>query len=152
MNAPQLSPVTRNVLGDFLVFAESAARLVDRGKDAWDYDEFLRLAAESLLHRIGEAVARIDASDPEFLKAHAQVHWRPMKGMRNIVAHEYGAVDYEMVWRSLKEDLPREADAVRAILDAGAEAPRRAEQGSTGSVQEQRRVSAARSRRRDRSV
>jgi uncharacterized protein with HEPN domain len=40
-----------------------------------------------------------------------------MKGMRNIVAHKYGAIDYEIVWIALERDLPREAEAVRRIPD-----------------------------------
>lgn len=105
---------TRQTLNDFLDFAEAGARLVARGRDAYDRDEMLRLAAESVLHRIGEAVARLG---DEFTEAHPGVSWRQMKGMRNIVAHEYGAIDYAIVWTALEQDLPREAEAVRRILD-----------------------------------
>lgn len=38
-----------------------------------------------------------------------------MKSMRTLIAHEYGAVDYDIVWNSLANDLPREAARVRAI-------------------------------------
>jgi uncharacterized protein with HEPN domain len=106
---------TRQVLGDFLDFAATGARLVARGRATYDADEMLHLAAEAILHRIGEAVARL--SD-DFTKAHPQVHWRPMKGMRNLVAHEYGAVDYNILWNSLEHDLPHEAIEVQRILDA----------------------------------
>lgn len=106
---------TQQVLEDFLEFAGIGARLVERGRDAYDNDEMLRLAAEAILHRIGEAVARLG---DDFTKAHRQVSWRPMKGMRNLVAHEYGAVDYNILWNSLEHDLPREAVEVQRILDA----------------------------------
>lgn len=105
---------TRQTLGDFLDFAATGSRLVARGRDAYNADEMLRLAAEAVLHRIGEAVARL--SD-DFTKAHPQVNWRPMKGVRNLVAHEYAAVDYTIVWNALEHDLPREAAEVRRILD-----------------------------------
>lgn len=39
-----------------------------------------------------------------------------MKGMRNVIAHEYGIVDYDIVWNALRSDLPREASEVRRIL------------------------------------
>jgi len=29
-----------------------------------------------------------------------------MKGIRNILAHEYFGVDLEIVWKTVKEDLP----------------------------------------------
>lgn len=105
---------TQQVLGDFLEFADTGARLVARGRDAYDVDEMLRLAAEAILHRIGESVARLD---DQFTKANPEVSWRPMKAMRNLVAHVYGAVDYNILWNALERDLPREAAAVRRILD-----------------------------------
>lgn len=105
---------TRQVLGDFLEFAGTGARLVERGRLAYDDDEMLRLAAEAILHRVGEAVARL--GEP-FTKTNPQVNWRPMKGMRNLVAHEYGAIDYNIVWNALERELPREAAEVRRILD-----------------------------------
>lgn len=113
---PSLDDRTRQTLNDFLDFADAGARLIARGRDAYDRDEMLRLAAESILHRIGEAVARLG---DEFTKTHAGVSWRQMKGMRDVVAHEYGAIDYELVWTALEQDLPREAEAVRRILETG---------------------------------
>ena len=34
------------------------------------------------------------------------VPWNMMKGIRNILAHEYFGVDLEIVWKTVKEDLP----------------------------------------------
>jgi len=102
-------------LEEFLAFTEQAARLVQRGRTAYDEDEMLRLAGEAIVHRIGEAVGRLDEG---FTKAHPEVSWRPMRGMRNIVAHDYGAIDAAILWNSLAVDLPREAGRVRAILAA----------------------------------
>lgn len=107
---------TRQVLEDFQEFARIGARLVARGREAYDADEMLRLAAEAILHRLGEAVARLSV---DFTDAHPRVHWRPMKRMRNLVAHEYGAVDHNILWNALEHDLPREAAEVQRILDSG---------------------------------
>lgn len=109
----RLSPRDRRTLRDFVEFAEIGARLVARGRKAYDGDEMLRLAAESVLLRIGEAVARL-SDDVTF--ANPQVQWRPMKRMRNVVAHEYGAIDHNIVWNSLANDLPSEAGEVHRIL------------------------------------
>lgn len=105
----------RQSLQDLVEFAETGARLVARGRTAYDEDEMLRLAAESVIHRLGEAVGRL--SD-DVIAANPQVQWRGMKGMRNVVAHEYGAIDHNIVWNSLENDLPREAAEMRKILDA----------------------------------
>ena len=77
----------------------------------------LRLAAEALVHKIGEVVARLDRDDPALIADHPEVSWRPMKGMRNLVAHDHGAADPEIVWTTLEKSLPQEAKRVRGILD-----------------------------------
>lgn len=102
------------ILSDFVRHADLAARLVARGRAAYDGDEFLQLAGEAIMHRVGEVVARLDDA---FLDEHPEVRWRPMKAMRNLVAHEYDAVDHAIVWTALERDLPREAALVRSILD-----------------------------------
>jgi uncharacterized protein with HEPN domain len=116
---PRESPFddkTRQRLTAFLEFAEMADRLVARGHQAWEDDEFLRLAGEAVLHRIGESVARLD---DEFKGMHPSVRWRAMKGMRNLIAHEYGVVDHAIVWNALKRELPRDKAEVQRILDGG---------------------------------
>ncbi len=102
-------------LDDLEDFVEQAARLVSRGKPAWDADEFLRLAGEAVIHRIGEAVARLDRDDPELVAAHPEISWRAMKGMRNVVAHQYGSIDHQILWNALAISLPVEASRLRAI-------------------------------------
>lgn len=77
-----------------------AERLAARGRAWYDSDPDLdvpTLAADSLDLKIGEAVRRLPedvltrhSSDPE---------WQRAIGMRHRLAHEYGAVDYELVWR-----------------------------------------------------
>jgi uncharacterized protein with HEPN domain len=103
---------TRDVLVDITAFTDLAADLVARGKDTYDQDEMLRLAGEAIAHRIGEAVARL--SD-EFVAEHPDIEWRKIKGMRNIVAHEYARVDHEIVWNALADRMPDLAAYVRAV-------------------------------------
>jgi len=112
-----IEPRARQALVDLLEFGAQAARLVAKGKGAWDADEFLRLAGEAILSRIGEAVARVEKADPQLIADNPQVRWRPMKGTRNRVAHKYHAVDYDIVWNALHRDLPKEVASVRRILD-----------------------------------
>jgi uncharacterized protein with HEPN domain len=39
-----------------------------------------------------------------------------MAGMRDKVIHGYFGVDAALVWRTVKEDLPRVREAVRSLL------------------------------------
>ena len=38
----------------------------------------------------------------------SDVPWRQMKGLRNIVVHEYFGVDLQVVWNIIKNDLPNQ--------------------------------------------
>lgn len=100
-------------LNDLLRFTDTAARLVARGKESYDSDEAVRLAAEAILHKIGEAAARLP---DEFVADHPGVAWRSMKATRNIVAHQYEQVDYGIIWNALVHRLPVEAERIREIL------------------------------------
>jgi uncharacterized protein with HEPN domain len=108
---------TGKALDDIIRFSEIAAGLVARGRDAYDTDEVNRLAAESILHKIGEVIARLGRNDPDLLVAHPEINWRPMKGMRDKIAHDYDVVDYDLLWNALASRLPQEADGVRALIE-----------------------------------
>ncbi len=49
------------------------------------------------LMQIGELVGKL--SD-EFRSENTQIPWRAIRGMRNVVAHEYGHIDMETVWET----------------------------------------------------
>jgi uncharacterized protein with HEPN domain len=52
---------------------------------------------------IGEAVKNI----PSEIKAeYPAVEWHEIMGMRNKVVHEYFSVDEEILWKTIKQDLP----------------------------------------------
>jgi uncharacterized protein with HEPN domain len=39
-----------------------------------------------------------------------------MRGMRNVAIHEYFFIDLEIVWTTVKDDLPKLKDQVDALL------------------------------------
>lgn len=102
------------VLRDVVTFTDMAARLVGRGRAAYDRDEMHRLAAEAIAHRIGEAVARLSE---EFIADHPDIEWSKIKGMRNIVAHDYARIDHEIVWNALADRMPDLRAYVRDTLN-----------------------------------
>lgn len=52
---------------------------------------------------IGEAAKNLDE---EFIKNNNSVEWDKIIGMRNFIIHEYFGVDLEIVWETIKKDLP----------------------------------------------
>lgn len=66
------------------------------------------------LEIIGEAAAHISEN---IQSLYPEVAWYEMKGMRNIVAHEYFRVDLEIVWKTAHESLPSLGLLIKRILE-----------------------------------
>jgi uncharacterized protein with HEPN domain len=65
---------------------------------------------------IGEAAHNIAQSDPAFAANHPEIGWRTMYAMRDQISHGYFAVDVEIVWSTVSQQLPiLERDLVRLI-------------------------------------
>jgi uncharacterized protein with HEPN domain len=84
------------------------------GKDraAYDADEALRLALTHLVQVIGEAARHVST---EYSADHPEVPWLAIIGMRHKVVHDYMAVDEDIVWHTIQEDLPTLITLLEAI-------------------------------------
>jgi len=65
------------------------------------------------LEVIGEAAGHIPLDIQE---KYPELAWLEMRGMRNIVAHEYFGVSLPIVWHTIKHDLQPLAEGLRLIL------------------------------------
>lgn len=83
-------------------------------KDDFLTDKTRILAFERSLEIIGEAVGRLDDA---FKDAHPDVPWRKIRGLRNIVAHVYWAIDYDVIWDVVTNDIPPLHEQVGQLLD-----------------------------------
>lgn len=73
-----------------------------------DYDNFINnsILIEACvfnLSQIGELANKIDT---EFEKAHSDIPWRIMYGLRNKIVHDYEGVNFILIWDIIKNDLP----------------------------------------------
>lgn len=71
------------------------------------FDEFQsdRKTIRAVLYNlaiIGEAVRSIA---PELKASHPEIPWDDVRGMRNIVIHEYFQVNLSIIWQTVQEDL-----------------------------------------------
>lgn len=87
------------------------ATIVDRGEDTFFDDPVLQAAAKSV---IVDLHAAFELLPERVRREHPSVPWQQVKAMRNLIAHEYDVVDFEVVWRVLSVELP----ALRASLFA----------------------------------
>ena len=73
------------------------------GFDAFIADDKTASAVVRKLEIIGEAAKNVPE---EIRQKYPQVPWRQMAGMRDRIIHAYFAVDYAVVWDTLKVDIP----------------------------------------------
>lgn len=78
-----------------------------------DMDEMAFLASKLVqdavirnIEIIGEASNNIQRVHPAFAAQHENIPWQVMYAMRNRVSHGYDKVDFEMVWKTICNDLP----------------------------------------------
>ena len=64
---------------------------------------------------IGEAVARISE---DLKQGNKHVPWIKIKGLRDLVAHDYFGVDAEEVWQIIKNNLPELAEEIQTIVSS----------------------------------
>jgi uncharacterized protein with HEPN domain len=64
---------------------------------------------------IGEATRSIP---PDILSRESTIPWAAIRDMRNVIAHDYGAVDRAIVWRVATDRLDELEAAVRRLLGA----------------------------------
>jgi len=104
-------------LYDVLEFVEMAANLTSAGRERYNEDINLRLAGEAICHRMGGAAARLLHTDHgRFAAAHPEIDWVGIRGLRNVVAHQYEGVDHRIIWNALVTEFPADAVKVRALL------------------------------------
>lgn len=66
------------------------------------------------IEMIGEAVKNLP---PELTKKYHKIPWREVAGMRDILIHEYFGVNTNIVWNTVKKDLPKLKEQVEKIVE-----------------------------------
>lgn len=90
---------------DIVIWARRAIAHTD-GLDRQDFHTNLMAqdAVIRCLEIVGEAAGRLSA---EYRDSHPEIEWSAIIGMRNRLAHEYGQIDLDHVWRAATVDCPR---------------------------------------------
>ncbi len=92
-----------------------AARLAVSYVEQSTKEEFLSdtKTQDSVIRRleiIGEAARRISE---ETHNTYPDFPWKEMIGMRNFLIHDYDDVDMQVVWKTVKKDLPDLIDKIK---------------------------------------
>jgi uncharacterized protein with HEPN domain len=83
----------------------------------YSYDEFIndKKTIDAVIRNfeiIGEASKMISE---EIKTNNPLIEWRMMSDFRNILIHEYFGIDYEVVWKSIKESIPYNFELLKKI-------------------------------------
>ncbi len=78
-------------------------------------DKKTLFAVAKALENIGEAVKQVPSA---VRRKHPDVPWKDMAGMRDVLIHDYFGVDAEIVWKTVREDLPPLKRRITEILAA----------------------------------
>lgn len=99
-------------IADILRESEKIVRYVE-GMDQRQFEADDRTVDAVLrcLAVIGEAATRLPESATG---AYPKVPWKNIRGMRNIVIHEYFGVSLDVVWRTVMVEVPELISALRA--------------------------------------
>jgi len=96
---------------EILDYIEDIISAMDKAMDFvknMSYEEFTQddktvYAVVRAIEIIGEAVKKIPGN---VRKNYPEIPWKDMEGMRNKVIHEYFGVKLNIVWRTVKEEIP----------------------------------------------
>ena len=91
---------------------------IDSYLEGRTYEKFMNdeMAFDAVVRNI-EIIGEAAKNVPEEMKQlHKEIPWEKIAGMRNKMIHEYFGVDIEILWQTIKEDLPKLKQQVEAII------------------------------------
>ena len=76
-------------------------------------DRKLQLAVERAIEIIGEAARRVSE---DFRTGHPEIPWQNMIAQRNVLAHEYGEIKQELIWKVATKRIPDLIAALEPLI------------------------------------
>ena len=99
-----------------LIAMDRIVELIERTEpDEFSGDWVLQDAVMRELEVLGEAAGRVS---PDFVRAHREIPWQEITGLRHKLIHDYFEVDLDIVWRTATVDVPEVLPLIRAAAEA----------------------------------
>jgi len=99
---------------DMRIYAERACKFLGtRSLDEFLADQILQAAVVRCVEVVGEAARQVSEATRERAPG---IPWSRIIGMRNVLAHDYGAVDFERVYMVVREELPNLIEHLRELI------------------------------------
>jgi uncharacterized protein with HEPN domain len=106
-------------LWDMLEYAKRVVEIIaGQSKHDWHNNTTIRLAIERGLEIIGEAARHVSET---WRAQHPEIPWQDIIGQRNILAHDYGNIDYNLLYETAVQDIPELITQLQNILPPAAD-------------------------------
>lgn len=106
-----VEPYLKHILIECKFLKEKSAGLKYK---EFDSDLVLKKAFVRSLEVIGEAVKNIPL---KFRNKYPSIPWKEISGMRDRLIHEYFGVNYKIVWKTVKKEIPELEKMIKEILE-----------------------------------
>ncbi len=81
-------------------------------------DKKLQLAVERALEIIGEAARRVSET---YRQAYPEIPWQSIIAQRNVLAHEYGEIKQELIWKVATNRIPELSALLEQLIPVSPE-------------------------------
>lgn len=103
------------ILEDIINFCQKIKKYIkDLDKKSFKENELVIDGVLRNLETFGEASRRLSE---EFKKEHNEIPWKKIIGLRNILIHEYGDVDLDIIWDIITINIPDTFKSIKLIFD-----------------------------------
>jgi uncharacterized protein with HEPN domain len=92
---------------------EAVDSIAGKSRADLDTDRQLNLALVRLLEIVGEAASRTTEDERRLCPT---LPWGQIVGLRNRLIHGYDAVDFDVLWQVVRDDLPRLIAELEPVL------------------------------------
>ncbi len=84
----------------------------------YSYEQFVAdsVMVEACVFNLSQLGELCRLVDDDFSKAHPEVPWREMYGLRNRIVHDYEGVNLQLVWEIIREDLPELQQSLQKLI------------------------------------
>ncbi|MCC5912491.1 MAG: DUF86 domain-containing protein [Clostridiaceae bacterium] len=85
----------------------------EEGKEKFMESTLIQDAVIRNLEIVGEATKKISI---DVRNSYAELPWREMAGLRDVLIHDYFGVDVKIVWNVVEKELPKVKKGIKHIL------------------------------------
>lgn len=97
---------------------DSIEKIEKYAKNVSENDFFDNIQVQDAVVRrieiIGEAVKGLPIS---FRNKHTDIPWKKIAGTRDVLIHDYSGIDVDLVWKIIKNDIPKLKKQIKELLE-----------------------------------